>query len=52
VLAELGIWAGAIGAAVHGAERAAGAGVAQPAATRTSVIADAEGPTAAATGTA
>ncbi len=53
VLAELGIWAGAIGAAVHGAERAAGAGagVAQPAATRTSGIADAEGPAAAATDT-
>jgi glucokinase len=30
VLAELGTWAGAIGAAVHGAERAAAAGSARP----------------------
>jgi predicted NBD/HSP70 family sugar kinase len=54
VLAELGTWAGAIGAAVHGAEWAAGAGagVALPAGTRTSGIADAEGLTAAATDTA
>ena len=34
VLAELGIWAGAIGAAVHGAERAADATPALAAAER------------------
>jgi len=33
VLAELGIWAGAIGAAVHGAEQAAAAGILETAST-------------------